>query len=81
MINARLKGIDSDKYYSARYLCKIGVFPWKNPITFNQRIQRENIKKVLKPIIEKNLKKNSYKIKGSNIIKFINLLEEGKLEL
>jgi len=81
MINIRLEGIEPDKYYSARYLCSTGVFPWKNPITFNQRIQRESIKAVLKPIIEKNAKKNSYKMKGENIIKFVNLLEDGKLEL
>lgn len=80
-MDIRLKQINPKLYYSARKICKMGIFPWTHVPTFNERIQRPGIAKVLKPMIENNKQKKSYKLKGSNIIKFIKKLEEGKIEL
>jgi len=73
--------IKADKYYSSLAIIKMGVLPWDSAMTFNNKLNDEKWKEIFKPMIETHKTSKSYKVKGENIIKFINSLEKGDIQL
>jgi len=73
--------IKADKYYSSLAIIKMGILPWDSAMTFNAKLNDEKWKEIFKPMIETHRTSKSYKIKGYNIIKFIEALEKGEVNI
>lgn len=73
MINAN---IDPEKYYSGYAVVKLKVLPWTTRRTFYKKLHNEEYEKILKPIYEKKEIMTRVFIRGENIIKFIEFLNE-----
>ena len=72
--------IDPEKFYSARELCRSRLLPWASAITFASRLRTdEYVRSILKPSIFKRGMYLSYRIKGENVIEFLDLQDKGEL--
>lgn len=71
--------IEPDKYYSAKATVDLGVLPWKNRMTFNKVLNQKHWAKILNPVIDRKDKLTRYYIKGSNIIKFLELWKKRQI--
>lgn len=76
-----IKKIDKNKYYSALQASKFCKGIWKSPYTFNQKLNSVKGKEIFKPLIEQHKNTKTYKIKGENIIKFLNACDKGQINL
>lgn len=75
--------IEANEWYTMQDLVKGRVFPWatsfwavRNLVALDSRK-----KKVLAPVVTGTGRGTKYHFKGSNIIKFVKLIEDGKVRL
>lgn len=71
--------IDSEKYYSAKQVALMGILPWSSNMTFTKVLSNPYWADIFKPIVERKATNRRFYIKGENIIHFLQLAKEGKL--
>ena len=72
----------SEEYYSPSVLMRNNIFPWiKSTMTFMSIIKSERGRELFKPIIKESNKTKRYYIKGEDVIKVLELADNGKLEI
>lgn len=76
-----IEKIEKDRYYSALDASKFCKSIWKSPYTFNTKLNSEKGKAIFKPLIEQHKSSKTYKIKGENIIKFLDACNKGEIKL
>lgn len=72
-------GIIYTEYYSPRKLSLLGILPWSSHVTIAKRLNVSPWKEIFNPITEKKSGRIFKYIKGENIIKFLNMAENGQL--
>lgn len=85
MIKKSIKkeSINDDYWYNLKDIHKLRMIPWVSSIITLRKIVEKDIdnNNILKPVITGIGKGKKYSFKGENIIKFINLVEQGKVKL
>ena len=71
--------IDPDTFYSAKAVVDMKILPCKSRATFYKMLQEPKWANIFKPIAMKEKILTRYKIKGENILTYIKLEKEGKL--
>lgn len=79
--NMTIKDINPGEYYSSAAVVKMGLLPWKSAYTFNKKLNDEKWQDWFLPLVEQHDTTKTYKIRGENIIRFLNALQRGEVEL
>jgi len=74
-----MEEIIPEKYYSAAQVAKMKVLPWGSNMTFIGKLKEPVWKAIFNPIIDRVNKRDMIHIKGENIIKFVNMARDGKI--
>lgn len=73
--------IQKEKYYTAAQISQMGLLPWNSPYTFNKKLNDPAWQVIFKPMVEQHETNRTYRVKGENIISFLNKLESGEIKL
>lgn len=71
--------INPTKYYSPRKLVAMDILPWKSAMTFKKKLGEPRWKQLFNPFTEIVNGQTVHRVKGSNIIKFIELTSQGQI--
>ncbi len=73
------KHINLNTFYSPQDVIDMGIFPWKSRTTFIKILSQKRWQAVFNPIIEQKTERKRHYIKGSDLVKFMKMHKEGKL--
>lgn len=83
-MEAKVKNkIKPSEYYSLKDIVQYGMLPWYSSFEYVRKVVRKDYqnRNIMKAIITGEGTNRKYQIKGENIIKFINAVENGKVTL
>lgn len=80
-MNDKINEIKADEFYSASAIVKNGWLWMKTVLTLTAFLRSDEGKRVLKPLILKRGAVTRYRIKGSEIIETMKLIDKGELKI
>lgn len=72
--------IKPSEYYTTRKLVSMKIVPWSSAMTFNKKLTEQKWIDIFNPFVEVVEGKKYIRIKGENIIKFLELAANGQFK-